>query len=69
MFKFKEFKMYKFILPIFFCLCACAPFGIKETDTIADAEMKVIHGLETQAGVVRQTPAQAGTTVVPLATK
>jgi len=52
--------MLKFIFPIFFLFCACQTFGIKDSDTIAEAEMKVIHGLETEAGVIiNKSPAPA----------
>ena len=41
--------MLKFLAPILFLLTSCASFGIKDTDSIADAEMKILHGLQTEA--------------------
>ncbi len=51
--------MLKFLFPIFFCLCACQSFGIKDSDTIEQAEMKIVHVIETKAGVIAEPPASA----------
>ena len=43
--------MLKFLAPILFLLTSCAQFGIKDTDSIAQAEMKVVKAIETKAGL------------------
>jgi hypothetical protein len=37
------------LLPLFLFLTSCQALGIKDTDTIQQAEMKIIHGIEKGA--------------------
>ena len=38
-------------LPLFFIITSCQALGIKDTDTIQQAELKVIHVIEHEAEV------------------
>lgn len=39
-------------LPLFLLLTSCSTFGIKSSDTIEQAELKVVHVIEERAGII-----------------
>lgn len=43
-------------LPLFLFFTGCQFLGLKETDTIEEAEIKVVHAIESKAGVISETP-------------
>jgi len=39
------------LLPVLLFLTSCQALGIKETDTIQQAEVKVLHNIESKVGI------------------
>lgn len=54
--------MIKYI-PLFFLICSCQVFGIKNTDTIRQAEEKVLDKIEEKVGIASETEGKPPTSV------
>ena len=54
--------MLKYI-PFLFVVCSCQVFGIKNTDTIRQAEEKVLDKIEEKVGIASETEGKPPTSV------